>query len=171
MKNFRRLFQLGLLLLVGSDACAVEQSLAEATVVVFNLSVPESVSLAKFYAQQRGIPRDHLIGLACSSDEEISRAEYDDHIAFPLREAFKKRGWWMMRESLKDTFVTGSSVHFVALIKGMPLKIRSEADYPGDNKGPSPIGERNEASVDSDMALLAAYTHQISGYAANPYFQ
>src|SRR5438034_11780424 len=90
-----------------------DQTLIDSTIVLYNNSVPESVSVAKFYGQQRGIARDHLVGVDCSSEEEISRTEYDDHIANPLREVFKKRGWWKWRESGQATFVTATSIHFV----------------------------------------------------------
>src|SRR6266403_967591 len=80
-------------------ACPAEPPLAESTVVIYNTAVPESAALARFYAQQRGIARDHLIGLDCSIEEEISREEYDTTIAAPLREIFKSRHWWRMRET------------------------------------------------------------------------
>jgi uncharacterized protein (TIGR03790 family) len=143
-----------------------EQPLAESTIVVYNKTVPESLDLAKFYAKQREIARDHIIGLTCSSEEEISRTEYNDTIAKPLREVFKERGWW----TAQGTNVVASSIHFVAVIKGVPLKVRSTPD-PGDEQGPGPIGNRNEASVDSELAVLAAYSPHISGSTQNPYFQ
>ncbi len=59
------------------------------------------MELAKFYAQKRGIARDHLVGLACSKEEEISREEYDRTIADPLRELFKKQRWWTVRENAR----------------------------------------------------------------------
>jgi len=83
-----------LLLAFSSTAALAEKSLAPATIVVFNQDVPESVELAKFYAQKRGIARDHLIGLSISRTEEISRDEYDTMIRKRLREIFKERGWW-----------------------------------------------------------------------------
>ena len=148
-----------------------DQNLAASTIVVFNKTVPESEALAKFYAQQRGIDRDHLVGLDCSSNEEISRADYDDTIANPLREIFNRRGWWRTRESDGETFVTGSSIRFVAVIKGVPLKIQPTANYPGDKPGAAPIDNRNEASVDSELAVLGAYSQQISGLVGSAYFQ
>ena len=71
-----------------------EKPLAPATIVVFNKDVPESVELAKFYAQKRDIARDHLVGLSISKTEEIGRDEYDTMIRDPLRAMFKERGWW-----------------------------------------------------------------------------
>ena len=151
---------------------AAEQPLAAATIVLYNKAAPDSVPLAKFYAQQRGIARDHLVGLTCSTEEEISREEYDTTIADPLREIFKTRHWWTLHETPdQEESVTASSIHFVAVIKGIPLKIRATADYPGDVPRPGPMGNRNEASVDSELTVLALMSHQVSGLIPNPYFQ
>ncbi len=151
---------------------AAEQPLAAATIVLYNKAAPDSVQLAKFYAQQRGIARDHLVGLTCSTEEEISREEYDTTIADPLREIFKTRHWWTLHETPdQEESVTASSIHFVAVIKGIPLKIRATADYPGDVPRPGPMGNRNEASVDSELTVLAFMSHQVSGLIPNPYFQ
>lgn len=150
-----------------------EQPLAESTIVVYNQTASDSIELAKFYAQQRGIARDHLVGLTCSTEEEISREEYEATIAEPLREMFKDRRWWTLRETAehKETVAT-SSIHFVAVIKGVPLKIRATAaPYPGDEPGSGPIASRNEASVDSELSVLAFLFHHISGAVTNPYFQ
>src|SRR5207248_5883842 len=64
-------------------------------------------------------------------------------------------------------------IHFVALIRGMPLKIRPIATpYPGDNPaGGGPVQGRNEASIDSELSALGFLTRQISGAVTNPYFQ
>jgi uncharacterized protein (TIGR03790 family) len=156
-----------------STAYAANQPLAEATIVIYNTAVPESAALAKFYAQQRGIARDHLIGLDCSVEEEISREEYDSTIAQPLREIFKSRHWWTLREtSDSKEAVVNSSIHFVAMIRGMPLKIRASATpYPGDDPSAGPVASRNEASVDSEVSVLASFFKHISGAIPNPYFQ
>ncbi|HET9418136.1 MAG TPA: TIGR03790 family protein [Chthoniobacterales bacterium] len=160
-----------LMLIIVPDARA-EQSLAESTIVLYNKNVPDSVQLAKFYADQRGIPRDHLVGLDCPQEEEISRDEYDRTIANPLREIFKTRNWWILRGSPgENATITATSIRFVAVIKGVPLKVRATTNYPGDVPGQPPIANRNEASVDSELAVLGLSSRQISGERSNPYFQ
>ena len=63
-------------------------------------------------------------------------------------------------------------MHFVALIKGMPLKIRPiTAPYQGDQWAGGPVATHNEASVDSELSALPFLTRQISGAIPNPYFQ
>src|ERR1041385_4356247 len=98
MMPYRSLLSLLLLLLPWPGAQA-DQHLVDSTIVVYNSNLPESVALAKFYVQKRGIARDHLVGLDCSSEEEITRVQYDETIANPLREIFKERGWWTVRGS------------------------------------------------------------------------
>ena len=153
-------------------APAADVPLAQATIVVFNSSIPESAELARFYAAKRGIAREHLVGVPCSRDEEISREEYDRTIAMPLREVFRERRWWTVRETPDaSATVSGKRIRFVALIKGMPLKIRAAEAYPGDQPKPGPVASRNEASVDSELTVLARYSPEISGALTNPYFQ
>src|SRR2546423_2585742 len=156
----------------GATLTCAEKPLAPATIVLFNKDVPESVELAKFYAQERGIARDHLVGLSISKTEEISRDEYDTMIRDPLRVIFKERQWWTLNEPRGGPItVTSNSIRFVAVIKGVPLKVRPAANYPGDKPGGPPLGNRNDASVDSEIAALGAFSDQISGPIPNPYFQ
>lgn len=155
------------------SAASAEQPLAASTVVIYNKAAPDSAELARFYAQQRGIASDHIVGIECSVDEEITREEYDGNIAAPLREIFKARGWWTLRETPdgKITVMT-TSIRFVAVIKGVPLKIKPhEGPYEGDQSVRGPVSGHNEASVDSELAVLGAFSRQISGPLHNPYFQ
>ena len=162
---------LGFLFAVGASIALAEKPLAPATIVIFNKDVPESVELAKFYAQQRGIARDHLVGLSVSKTEEIGRDEYDTMIRDPLRRIFDERGWWTVEKGSDPRRVTTTAIRFVAVMKGIPLKIRPASAYPGDKPGSPPIGNRNDASVDSEVAALANFSNQISGPLPNPYFQ
>jgi len=149
------------------------ENLPAQTIVVFNIAVPDSEALAKFYAEKRGIAADHLVGLDCPSEEEISREQYDTTIAEPLRKMFEERQWWHIHETPDgEKRVQTLAIHFIALVRGMPLKIRPAATpYSGDTPGGGPIQSRNEASVDSELGTLGFFTRQISGAVTNPYFQ
>ena len=158
--------------LCGIHATAAENLPAQ-TIVIFNTAVPDSEALAKFYAEKRGIAADHLVGLDCPSEEEISREQYDTTIAEPLRKMFEERQWWHIHETPDgEKRVQTLAIHFIALVRGMPLKIRPVATpYPGDTPGGGPIQSRNEASIDSELGTLGFFTKQISGAVTNPYFQ
>ncbi len=145
---------------------------AAATIVVFNSHDNESAALARFYAGKRGIPEDRVVGLKCPAQEEITRADFDATIAEPLREIFTKRNWWDPRPLDHPLGrIERNRIKFVALMRGMPLKIAPVGIYVGDKPGgPPEAAGQNEASVDSELAVLAAYNRAISGPRANEYF-
>ena len=149
---------------------------ADLAVVVYNESDPLSRDLADFYAGKRGIPAGRVVGLKCSTDEEISREEYDNNIAVPLRRIFDARGWWKRTPDKPgeepSSIVTNNQICYLVLIRGIPLRIKQTGSYPGDFcQEPSPLKDANGASVDSELTVLGAFTRGISGFLPNPYFR
>jgi uncharacterized protein (TIGR03790 family) len=147
-----------------------------ATLVLYNENDPLSRDLADFYAKQRGIDPERVVGLKCPVEEEISRQEYDDAIANPLRALFDARRWWVRGPDRPgaepSSMISSNRIRFVALMRGIPLKIRPTQNYPGDFcRQPSPIKEQNAASVDSELAVLGGFTRSISGIVPNPYYR
>jgi len=132
---------------------------AKATVVIFNSSNPESAALAQYYAKQREIPADQVVGISCSEQEEITRKEYTNTIAKPVSALFQSRGWWTMAGDK----VTDTKIRFVALIRGMPMKIQPESVVPS-----APL-DRDESSVDSELACLGFGSLPSVGPIKNPY--
>lgn len=146
-----------------------ENTDASATIVVYNKADENSKGLADYYAAARQIPKDHIIGLDCPITEEITRLQYETTIATPLRSEFIIRGWWKTGQGLdKSQRLEETKIRFVALIRGMPLKIAPEAGINGTNQGPA---ERNEASVDSELACLDVMPWPITGPLSNPYYK
>lgn len=152
---------------------------AAATLVIYNARDPESKSLADYYAQKRSIAGSQVVGLDCPLDETISRQDYIDAIETPLRRMFENENWWEIRADLRgQREVTGSRIRFVALMRGMPLKIRTiippaEPDKPPPprpNAG-DPIRSHDEASVDSELSALAAFNEDTFGIVINPYYR
>jgi uncharacterized protein (TIGR03790 family) len=144
------------------------------TVVVFNANDPDSGDLARYYAAKRGIPKEQVISVKCAKTEEITRTEYDRDIAEPLREAFARQGWWKLRaQDSPAGRVEATKIRFVALMRGMPLKIKAHFEpYEGDKPaGPPQIATPNTAAVDSELAVLGVFSRQISGAMNNPYFK
>lgn len=146
---------------------------AAATLVVYNETDKDSVELAHFYAEKRGIPKEQVIGLKCPKIEEINRDEYEQSIAEPLRKAFTSHQWWKVRDPGSPLGpVESNKIRFVALIRGIPLKVAQVANHPGDKvTGPLPVGSTNAAAVDSELAVLGFRTQVISGAMSNPYFR
>src|SRR3954462_7785694 len=54
--------------------------------VVVNRAVPSSTELGEYYCKARGVPKENIISLVLTREEEISRAEYDKWLVEPLRE-------------------------------------------------------------------------------------
>ncbi|MFM7376023.1 MAG: TIGR03790 family protein, partial [Chthoniobacterales bacterium] len=152
---------------------------AAATLVVFNTRDPESRALADCYAERRYIPYEQVIGLDCPTEEEITRDQFSDTIETPLKKLFDRKGWWEIRKGFEDqTEVTGSRIRYVALMRGMPLKIKTTIVPPAPDKpapprpnGGDPIGGHDEASVDSELSVLGAFRTDHFGIVNNPYFR
>ncbi|GAB4168336.1 MAG: hypothetical protein Fur0032_06560 [Terrimicrobiaceae bacterium] len=142
---------------------------AAATVVVFNKADVESEALAKYYAAKREIPSKNLIGLECPLDEEITRQEFESAIQLPLRTALFTKGFWKgLGEGGRPV---SSTIRFMALIRGIPLKVRHDTTMAPNASQPPAIGARNEASVDSELALLAVSQAPSAGVIENPFFR
>ncbi len=161
---------------VGSANQFAVNNPARLAVVVYNQSDPLSHELADFYADKRGIAPAREVGLRCSTDEEISREEYDDQIAGPLRRIFDERGWWKRTPDKPgaepSSTVTSNQVCFLVLMRGVPLRIKQTGGYAGDFcNQPSPLKDANGACVDSELTVLGLFTRAISGIVPNPYYR
>jgi len=176
MKMMRTLIGTLVLALVAATTTATAEDTAAvaratATAVVYNQRDPSSVELANYYAQARQIPAQNLVGLDCPPDEEISREDYDRTIALPLRKAFTDNGWWeVVLDPQGHGHVTKNQIRFVALIRGVPLKIKASADAPVARNEPPALSAHNEAAVDSELACLGYFNSMISGPLDNIYY-
>jgi uncharacterized protein (TIGR03790 family) len=152
---------------------------AAATLVVYNTADPDSRALADYYAERRQIPREQVIGLDCPTTEEITRAQYIDTIETPLTKLFERKEWWEVRKGFEDQVeVTGSRIRFVALMRGMPLKIKTTIVPPKPDQPPpprpnggDPVGGHDEASVDSELSVLGGFRTDPFGVINNPYYR
>ena len=152
-----------------------DADLAARTVVIFNETDFDSVGLASFYAEHRNIPKSNLVPLKTAGREEITRREYDETIAEPLRKIFTERGWWKLRAEVNESgMVEETKIHYVALIRGIPLKIApATSRYEGDviEGSPPEIVQQNASSVDSELSVLGLWSRRISGVLKNPYYR
>ncbi len=143
------------------------------TVVVYNPEYSQSRELAEYYAKQRGIPADRLIGLECPIEDSMSREQYEQLIRKPLFEMFVRRGWWKLAQSqVKDPIsakevpamiVGESGVRVICLMRGIPFQIRRDQQNPQNTK-------EDEASVDSELCHLGMVRQPLEGALRNPYF-
>jgi uncharacterized protein (TIGR03790 family) len=153
---------------------ALSANPAAATAVLYNSNDPESRDLALYYATRRNIPISQIIGLNCPTSEEISREEFNATIAIPLKKQFVTAGWWTFSsDSTTPPAVIQTRIRFVAIVRGIPLKISHDhligpaKHLPGI--APVVLG-RNDASVDSEIAALGLPEFTPAGLMLNPYF-
>ncbi|MGC1480564.1 MAG: TIGR03790 family protein [Chthoniobacterales bacterium] len=152
---------------------------SDATIVLYNRNDPSSRSLAKHYAEVRDIPFSQVLGLNTSTGETIDRDEYLVTIEAPLRNAFTQRGWWTIERGPDgERFVSSANKRFVAIIRGVPLRVRSDArestEVPGEIKPGSPIAtlfKHNEASVDSELSAIFSLLDTYPAILQNPYYR
>ena len=124
--------------------------------VVANSRMVGSEDLARYYMKKRKIPGDRLLTLSVSTNEVISREEYQNSIMLPVRKEIKKiRG-------------TGK-VHCLVLFYGIPLKIASPASSEGQQQTEK-MAESQRAALDSEIALVLVDSYPLEGWLENPYF-
>jgi len=88
-----------------------------------------------------------------------------------LRKIFTERGWWHVPAD-PGVPVSDNQIRFIALMRGIPLKIAATTNYPGDSyTGKVAELNTNAAAVDSELATLGVRTHRISGVMRNLYFK
>lgn len=147
-----------------------EWDAATETAVVFNTDFPGSAELAAYYAEQRHIPKERLIGLRCSKEDTISRGEFESQLRGPLLQLFISRHWWnteppvpSMPESPAPATTRPGKVRVLVLMRGVPFQIRRATQNPKQS-------QEDEASVDSELAVLGLTNPPIQGGLRNPYF-
>jgi uncharacterized protein (TIGR03790 family) len=145
--------------------------------VVYNSSDPDSLALAAYYAERRGIALDHVLGIACSKNEEINRDEYSRTIREPIISYIYKKGWMTRRtaqvridnRTLQLLTATHNDVWAIVLMRGVPLKIATDPTETSAMES-SPALQNNAAAVDSELALLPVFGLPLGGFVPNPFF-
>ena len=137
----------------------------EDVVVLFNSKLPESKAVAEHYATLRAVPANHLIGLPLSSGHTISRREFTTQLEQPLAAELAKR-------NLLDGKT--ASIRYLVPCWGVPIRVDKDdaLEEEGRREASSSL-RRNEASVDSELAMLPqlAQAPKRFGIVANPVFR
>jgi uncharacterized protein (TIGR03790 family) len=151
--------------------------LPEHLLVVYNSSDPESKALAQYYAGKRAIPAERVLGIACSTGEEITREQYENTIREPIISYIYKQGW-MSRRSITVTInnhpmdllvADHNDVWAMVLMRGVPLKIANDPSLTGSMEA-MPQLQTNAAAVDSELALLPVFGLPAGGFVRNIFF-
>ncbi len=152
----------------------------EQVVIVANRSVPESISLARYYASVRGIPLANICLLDGLPDREtITREEYEQRLRDPLLKFLRRRGLVTQERrrariaSHQSAWRTrSSSILCLVSIYGVPLHIaesRPKLLERMKNVG-GRARHRDEAAVDSELTMLLMPPYDIRGGQACPVY-
>ncbi len=148
----------------------------DAVAIIYNLDLPESRRLAEIYQQTRGIPEANMVAMALPKKADISREEYEELILKPLRSQFDFRTWWERKVDgggVKLPVV--NKIRVIVLMRGVPLRIQPKPLPPAPPDAPpapppsDPVGARDEASVDSELAMFGVEGLPTGGVLVNKY--
>lgn len=178
MLAWRRWLGFGGLLLIAS-AWVFGQPRPTHVIVLANASEPQSVSLARHYMEARGIPEENLIALPLPSEETLSWESFIERLYNPLLEVLVARGWLQGDASKQEDAIGrhhyalyGNDIDFLVLCKGVPLRIANDPTRLPEKRPPG-LQEAfwiNQASVDSELALLPSAQTPVVAYVPNPLF-
>ncbi len=151
---------------------------AECVVIVANINDPDSVELARFYADRREIPRENIVSLDLPAGEEINWRTYIDRLHLPLQKWLIAGGW--IEAISMDLFdevgrqkisPAGHRISYFVTCRGVPLKIRHSNEIPADTPANASANlKTNRAAVDSELALINMNSPRRDGFISNPLF-
>ncbi|MDP7012802.1 MAG: TIGR03790 family protein, partial [Verrucomicrobiota bacterium] len=118
----------------------------ESVAVLFNSALPESRAVAEHYAKVRSVPADHLIGLPLPEGHTITRHDFTAKLEQPLAAELTNR---------KLLNGKTASIRYLVPCWGVPIRVDKDdaLEEEGRREAPSSL-RRNEASVDSELAML-----------------
>jgi uncharacterized protein (TIGR03790 family) len=150
-------------------------------VVIFaNSDDPDSLRVARHYAEARGVPAANILAYKMPLTEEISWREFVATIWQPLLADLVREKWidaipMDLTDSVgrKKYFVNGHRLAALVTCRGVPLKIAHDPELFGEVP---PFTRRAEfrvncGAVDAELSMLAFPNYPITAFMPNPLFQ
>jgi len=165
-------------------AVEVGQAATEA-IVVFNSRVPESKEVAEYYAQRRQVPKEQVCGLELPTSEAMSRKEFLEQLQQPLLRKLEEGKLLIFGPATNKApdakagdapfrRVVEAHIRYAVLCYGVPSKIVKDPALveQGTDKLPPEL-QRNEAAVDTQLALLPASEQKLhwTGAIQSPFYK
>ncbi|MEI6861482.1 MAG: TIGR03790 family protein [Verrucomicrobiota bacterium] len=164
----------------GADAPA--DTLASRVVILANSADADSVALAHYYAEKRGVPVENIIALKLPATEIITREEFDTQLYQPFQDELIRLKWLdglparaaagVVPNARSRYAILGNRISYLVVCRGVPLIVGGN-DAPDDN--PQFTARNSQlrqtaAAVDSELALLPRSGWPITAFVANPVF-
>ncbi len=153
--------------------------LADRVVIVANSDAPDSVAIARHYAQVRGVPPGNVIALPMPVTETITWRQFVAKVWQPLEDELVRRGWIdaIAMDLLDDVgrrkyAISGHKIAALVVCRGVPLKISNDPTLFKDFKPYTDHDEfrTNQGAVDSELSLLAQTDYPINASVPNPLY-
>ncbi|MCP4118440.1 MAG: TIGR03790 family protein [Desulfobacteraceae bacterium] len=123
--------------------------------VIANKNASSSLGLARYYMEQRKIPKDNLLTVWITDKEVCTREAYLKKVAVPVRRYL---------ESDK-----GRKIRCLLTMYGMPLKISSPGSRE-EKKGEYKKENDKRAALDSELTLVRRRSYPLGFWLANPFY-
>jgi uncharacterized protein (TIGR03790 family) len=149
--------------------------------IVHNVQQPEGKALADHYAQRRGIPTNQICAIDCRKVETITRQEFREQVRGPILKfltdhRFLKQSATTVTDpqwgSVPGLETIRNDISCIVLMYGVPLRIDSDPSLtePVTSSNMPAQFQRDEASVESELALLPSHVQTLRGPLRNPFF-
>lgn len=152
--------------------------------VVYNSALPESKEVADHYVALRHIPGNQVLGLELPTIDNISRENFRDQLQQPILQALEDRKLFQYHGELvpatpdKPGWVgfklSQSKIRYLVFCYGVPIRILKDTTLVEDREDEVKVElRRNEAAVDSEMALLPVSKngYRLFGPIPNPLYR
>lgn len=153
---------------------------ADSVVILANSADPDSLAIARHYAQVRSVPAANVIALPLSMDETITWREFVGTLWQPLEDELVRRGW--IDAIAMDLFdevgrrkyaIFGHRIGALVVCRGVPLRVANDPSLFSEVMPYTAHAEfrTNQGAVDSELSLLAQTDYPINASVPNPLFR
>lgn len=161
-------------------AARLSAGLADNLVILANSQDEDSLRIARYYAEKRGVPEANIVALPMPTVETISWRDFVLTIWQPLQDELIQREWidatpfkLFDDAGRRKIVVSGHDISYLVICRGVPLRINHNAELLTTTSGREerPELRTNRASVDAELSLLAYGPYNINGFVSNPLFR
>ena len=170
----------GLAAALAGAAPAVESTMAARVVILANADDPDSVRIARHYAEVRGVPIGNVVALSMPTAETITWREFVATIWRPLLAHLVAAGRIdAIAMEASDALgrpkyaPNGHDISALVVCRGVPLKVGHAPNLFVEHPPFTARSEfrTNAGAVDAELALLALPNYPINAFVPNPLFQ
>ncbi len=148
-------------------------------VVLANADDKDSLEIARYYIKARELPEENLIAVPMPLEETLDWETFVEGVYNPVLTALVEKEWLVGSlssqrdpEGRRQAVILENNIDFLVVCR-IPLRIENNETYVAAQTQlpPQQQFQVTNASVDAELALLAAGRTPIVGFVGNPLFQ